>query len=64
MTGCSSFVSPFNNSSYTSNADQTDTTDSTDDVPYAIGQYLDQIRIAQDGQQNEPATQQKLAVQK
>ena len=48
LTGCSSLVNPFNSSAYTNNDTQTDITDTTDDVPYAIGQYLDQIRVAQD----------------
>jgi hypothetical protein len=56
-------VSPFNSTS-SSNDNPTDLTDSTDDVPYAIGQYLDQIRIAGNEQTDVPVTQQKTTPQK
>jgi hypothetical protein len=63
LSGCSSFVSPFNSTSY-GNDSQTDLADSTDDVPYAIGQYLEQIKIAGNGQENVPVTAQRIPVQK
>jgi len=54
LTGCSSIRSPFDAATYSSNDSQTDQADTTDDVPYAIGKYLDQIRVARNIQ---PATQ-------
>ena len=67
LTGCSTFHSPFDGASFTNNdasAASDDITDSTDDVPYAIGQYLDQIRIANNNIINLPESKQNLASQK
>ena len=64
LSGCSTLVNPFNSSAYSNNDSQTDITDTTDDVPYAIGQYLDQIKADHDSQTFVPVTQQKLAVHK
>lgn len=64
LNGCSSLHSPFDGESYVDNDSQTDSADSTDDVPYAIGQYLEQIRVAGNAQEVVPATNEKLAPQK
>jgi len=63
LTGCSAFNSPFNNaqntSSYNTQTTQTDDYQTTDDTPHAISQYLDELRIAGNGQVEEQSTHEK-----
>lgn len=60
LTGCSDFVSPLSgtpspNQGITQNQD--DDTANSDSTPYAIDQYLNQIRIAHNTQSGTASTQ-------
>jgi hypothetical protein len=63
LAGCSAISSPFNNntssSSNNSQLSQPDDFQTTDDTPYAIGQYLDEIKVAGRGQAEEQPSQSK-----
>ena len=63
LTGCTTINSPFNNTSNTSSntvqLDQPVEYQTTDDTPYAISQYLDEIRIAGNSQSGERSAQDK-----
>ncbi len=58
LTGCSTFVSPLSDTSSSNQGitqNQDDDTSNSDSTPYAIDQYLNQIRIAH-STQSDPAS--------
>ncbi len=62
LTGCSGFVSPLSdtpspNQGITQNQNQDDDTANSDSTPYAIDQYLNQIKIAHNTQSDPASTQ-------
>lgn len=63
LTGCSAFNSPFNSPSNTSSntvqPNQPVDYQTTDDIPHAISQYLNEIKVAGSGQSEEQSAQGK-----
>ena len=63
LTGCSAINSPFNNTSYASNnsvqVNQPADYQTTDDTPYAISQYLDDLIVARSNQSEEQSASEK-----
>jgi hypothetical protein len=65
LTGCANINTPFDsftgnsNSEYAGQPNVAVDASGTDDIPYAIQQYLEQIRVAQNNQFDEPTTSEK-----